>query len=415
MTILRPFKAIRPREKLAHKVAALPYDVMSSEEAKKEAENNPYSFLHVDKAEIDLDPSIGKYDLKVYEKARDNFKAMIDNKILIKDKEEKLYIYKQIMDGKKQVGLVGSLSTDDYINKNIKKHENILTEKLIDRTNHINYCNANTGPIFLTYRPKEKINKILEKWMDKKEPIYDFLAADSITHMVWNIDDNATMNTLVDLFKDIDSLYIADGHHRTAAAAEVAKIRRAENPRFTGKENFNYFLGVMFPSNQLFIMDYNRIVSDLNGLNSKEFIEKLRENFILEEMENQDPYKPKEKHSFGMYLENKWYKLKVKDDIFKTKNLLEKLDVSILQNKVLDSILGIKDPSSDKRIEFIGGIRGLRELEKRVDKGMAVAFSLYPTSIEDLMEISDKSNIMPAKSTWFEPKLRSGLFIHYLG
>ncbi|NLC65647.1 MAG: DUF1015 domain-containing protein [Clostridium sp.] len=415
MTILRPFKAIRPREKLAHKVAALPYDVMSSEEAKKEAENNPYSFLHVDKAEIDLDPSIGKYDLKVYEKARDNFKAMIDNKILIKDKEEKLYIYKQIMDGKKQVGLVGSLSIDDYINKNIKKHENILTEKLIDRTNHINYCNANTGPIFLTYRPKEKINKILEKWMDKKEPIYDFLAADSITHMVWNIDDNATMNTLVDLFKDIDSLYIADGHHRTAAAAEVAKIRRAENPRFTGKENFNYFLGVMFPSNQLFIMDYNRIVSDLNGLNSKEFIEKLRENFILEEMENQDPYKPKEKHSFGMYLENKWYKLKVKDDIFKTKNLLEKLDVSILQNKVLDSILGIKDPSSDKRIEFIGGIRGLRELEKRVDKGMAVAFSLYPTSIEDLMEISDKSNIMPAKSTWFEPKLRSGLFIHDLG
>lgn len=415
MTILRPFKAIRPREKLAHKVAALPYDVMSSEEAKKEAKNNPYSFLHVDKAEIDLDPSIGKYDLKVYEKARDNFKAMIDNKILIKDKEEKLYIYKQIMDGKKQVGLVGSLSIDDYINKNIKKHENILTEKLIDRTNHINYCNANTGPIFLTYRPKEKINKILEKWMDKKEPIYDFVAADSITHMVWNIDDNATMNTLVDLFKDIDSLYIADGHHRTAAAAEVAKIRRAENPRFTGKENFNYFLGVMFPSNQLFIMDYNRIVSDLNGLNSKEFIEKLRENFILEEMENQDPYKPKEKHSFGMYLENKWYKLKVKDDIFKTKNLLEKLDVSILQNKVLDSILGIKDPSSDKRIEFIGGIRGLRELEKRVDKGMAVAFSLYPTSIEDLMEISDKSNIMPAKSTWFEPKLRSGLFIHDLG
>lgn len=415
MTILRPFKAIRPREKLAHKVAALPYDVMSSEEAKKEAKNNPYSFLHVDKAEIDLDPSIGKYDLKVYEKARDNFKAMIDNKILIKDKEEKLYIYKQIMDGKKQVGLVGSLSIDDYINKNIKKHENILTEKLIDRTNHINYCNANTGPIFLTYRPKEKINKILEKWMDKKEPIYDFVAADSITHMVWNIDDNATMNTLVDLFKDIDSLYIADGHHRTAAAAEVAKIRRAENPRFTGKENFNYFLGVMFPSNQLFIMDYNRIVSDLNGLNSKEFIEKLRENFILEEMENQDPYKPKEKHSFGMYLENKWYKLKVKDDIFKTKNLLEKLDLSILQNKVLDSILGIKDPSSDKRIEFIGGIRGLRELEKRVDKGMAVAFSLYPTSIEDLMEISDKSNIMPAKSTWFEPKLRSGLFIHDLG
>lgn len=416
MTRLKPFKAIRPKRKFAQKLAALPYDVMSSEEAKEKAENNPYSFLHIDKAEIDLEPSIDKYDLKVYEKARDNLNAMVENRILIKEKEENLYIYKQIMDGREQVGLVGTFSIDDYINKNIKEHENILKEKLIDRTNHIDYCNANTGPIFLTYKAKEKINRNLERWMDKKDPIYDFISEDNISHMVWQIDDDSTINTLVDLFKDVDSLYIADGHHRTAAAAEVAKIRRAENPKFTGKENFNYFLGILFPSNQLHIMDYNRVVRDLKGLNSKEFIEKLKENFILKETRNKEPYKAKEKHSFGMYLENKWYKLKVKNENLKERNQLEKLDVSILQDTILGPILGIKNPSNDKRIDFVGGIRGLEELEKRVDSGdMAVAFSLYPTSIEDLMKISDKGRIMPAKSTWFEPKLRSGLFIHDLG
>lgn len=414
MTILKAFKAIRPRKELASKVAALPYDVMNREEAKKMVKENPHSFLHVDKAEIDLDSNIDIYDVKVYEKARENLNSMIADRVLIKDKKENLYIYKQIMDKKEQVGLVGSVSVDDYMNNIIKKHENTIEVKEKDRTNHVDYCNANTGPIFLTYRSKKEISHILENWMDKNKPVYDFVSEDDIGHKVWIIDDLNVMDNLISLFKDIDSLYIADGHHRAASAAAVAKTRRDEKPDFTGEEEFNYFLGVLFPHDQLRVMDYNRVVEDLNGLNTAEFIEKIRERFIVEEIKKQEAYKPIKKHSFGMYLGNKWYKLEAKEGSFDIEDSVASLDASILQDNILEYILDIDDPRTNKRIDFVGGIRGLKELENRVKEGMAVAFSLYPTSIEDLMEVSDEGKRMPPKSTWFEPKLRSGLFIHDL-
>ncbi len=414
MIVLKPFKAIRPTKELAPKVAALPYDVMDSQEAREMTKNNPYSFLHVDKAEIDLDSNIDPYDLRVYEKAKENLKSMMDDEILIKDSKESLYVYKQVMNGKEQIGLVGCVSVEDYINNRIKKHENTIKEKQKDRTNHVYYCNGNTGPIFLTYRSREDINRIIEDWIDNNIPVCDFVSEDDIAHKVWIIDDNEVMEKLIGLFRTLDSLYIADGHHRAAAAAEVAKMRKDKEPDFTGKEEFNYFLGVLFPHDQLYVMDYNRVVKDLNGHSSTEFVEKIRENFIVEEVEERGPYRPDKKHSFGMYLDNKWYKLMARENSFDLDDPVGSLDASILQDNVLQPILGIEDPRTNKRIDFIGGIRGLEELEKRVDEGMAVAFSLYPTAIDDLMKIADEGKTMPPKSTWFEPKLRSGLFIHDL-
>ncbi len=414
MIVLKPFKAIRPTKELAPKVAALPYDVMDSQEAREMTKNNPYSFLHVDKAEIDLDSNIDPYDLRVYEKAKENLKSMMDDEILIKDSKESLYVYKQVMNGKEQMGLVGCVSVEDYMNNRIKKHENTIKEKQKDRTNHVYYCNGNTGPIFLTYRSREDINRIIEDWIDNNIPVCDFVSEDDIAHKVWIIDDNEVMEKLIGLFRTLDSLYIADGHHRAAAAAEVAKMRKGKEPDFTGKEEFNYFLGVLFPHDQLYVMDYNRVVKDLNGHSSTEFVEKIRENFIVEEVEERGPYRPDKKHSFGMYLDNKWYKLTARENSFDLDDPVGSLDASILQDNVLQPILGIEDPRTNKRIDFIGGIRGLEELEKRVDEGMAVAFSLYPTAIDDLMKIADEGKTMPPKSTWFEPKLRSGLFIHDL-
>lgn len=414
MIVLKPFKAIRPTKELAPKVAALPYDVMDSQEAREMTKNNPYSFLHVDKAEIDLDSNIDPYDLRVYEKAKENLKSMMDDEILIKDSKESLYVYKQVMNGKEQIGLVGCVSVEDYMNNRIKKHENTIKEKQKDRTNHVYYCNGNTGPIFLTYRSREDINRIIEDWIDNNIPVCDFVSEDDIAHKVWIIDDNEVMEKLIGLFRTLDSLYIADGHHRAAAAAEVAKMRKDKEPDFTGKEEFNYFLGVLFPHDQLYVMDYNRVVKDLNGHSSTEFMEKIRENFIVEEVEERGPYRPDKKHSFGMYLDNKWYKLTARENSFDLDDPVGSLDASILQDNVLQPILGIEDPRTNKRIDFIGGIRGLEELEKRVDEGMAVAFSLYPTAIDDLMKIADEGKTMPPKSTWFEPKLRSGLFIHDL-
>ena len=414
MIVLKPFKAIRPTKELAPKVAALPYDVMDSQEAREMTKNNPYSFLHVDKAEIDLDSNIDPYDLRVYEKAKENLKSMMDDEILIKDSKESLYVYKQVMNGKEQIGLVGCVSVEDYMNNRIKKHENTIKEKQKDRTNHVYYCNGNTGPIFLTYRSREDINRIIEDWIDNNIPVCDFVSEDDIAHKVWIIDDNEVMEKLIGLFRTLDSLYIADGHHRAAAAAEVAKMRKGKEPDFTGKEEFNYFLGVLFPHDQLYVMDYNRVVKDLNGHSSTEFVEKIRENFIVEEVEERGPYRPDKKHSFGMYLDNKWYKLMARENSFDLDDSVGSLDASILQDNVLQPILGIEDPRTNKRIDFIGGIRGLEELEKRVDEGMAVAFSLYPTAIDDLMKIADEGKTMPPKSTWFEPKLRSGLFIHDL-
>ncbi len=415
MAIFKPFKAFRPNPYIAEKVAALPYDVMDSEEARKMACGNPYSFLHVDKAEIDLDPSIDLYDKRVYEKARENLNKMIYDKVLIQDDDENFYIYRQTMNGRKQMGLVGVASIDDYINDVIKKHEFTRADKEKDRINHVDYTNANTGPIFLAYRSNQEINNILQNWIDYNKPVYDFVSEDNIGHTVWVIDNRDIINRISKLFASIDSLYIADGHHRSASAVKVGIKRRNESPDYDGTEEFNFFLSVLFPDDQLYIMDYNRVIKDLNGNSESEFMNKVSEKFDLECHRDNGPFKPTEKHTFGMYLNKKWYKLKVKDGIFNPEDPVDRLDTSILQNNLLNPILGIDDPRTDGRIDFVGGIRGIKELERRVEEGMAVAFSMYPTSTQDLMAIADAKEVMPPKSTWFEPKLRSGLFIHKLG
>lgn len=414
MAVLKPFKAYRPAPELADKVAALPYDVMNSNEARAVVEGNPYSFLHVDKSEIDLDHSIDIHDTKVYEKARDNLYKMIKDGVFIQDEEDSLYIYKQIMNGRSQVGLVGTSSIDDYLNNIIKKHEFTRADKELDRINHVDYTNANTGPIFLTYRKNSTVNSLIHNWMDNKDPIYDFTSDDGITHTIWKIDDKGVIDELVALFRGIDYLYIADGHHRTASAVKVGLMRRELNKDFDGTEEFNFFLSVLFPDEDLYIMDYNRVVRDLNEYSTAEFIELLKENFLIEEYNGDGQYKPTEKHTFGMYLDDKWYVLKAKEGSFDPDSPVDRLDVSILQKNVLTPLLGIDDPRTNDRIDFVGGIRGLAELETRVIDGMRIAFSLFPTSIDDLMAIADAGEVMPPKSTWFEPKLRSGLFVHTL-
>lgn len=414
MAVFKPFKAIRPREEYAQDVAALPYDVMNTDEARKMVKDNPYSFLHIDKAEIDLDPSIGIYDRRVYEKARENLDYMIQKGIFIQDEEDRFYIYKQIMDSREQIGLVGCASIDDYLDNTIRKHEHTREDKEQDRINHVDYTDANTGPIFLTYRNKDEIDAMIDTWMKENSPIYDFVSEDDISHIIWIIDDKNTVDRLASLFHEIDYLYIADGHHRSASAVKVGIKRRMENPNYNGSEEFNFFLSVVFPHNQLHIMDYNRVVKDLNGYSVEEFLERVEERFELEIYRGDGQYSPESKHSFGMYLDNTWYKLKAKKGIFDPEDPVDRLDVSILQDNLLNPILGIHDPRTDDRIDFIGGIRGLEELEKRVSTDMKIAFSMYPTSIEDLMAIADEGKVMPPKSTWFEPKLRSGLFIHKL-
>ncbi|HHW61309.1 MAG TPA: DUF1015 domain-containing protein [Syntrophomonadaceae bacterium] len=414
MAVIRPFKALRPRPSLAHKVAALPYDVMSSAEARQMVKGNPYSFLHVDRAEIDLDPAIDLYDQKVYDKARENLEQMIEKEILIQDEEPCLYIYRQVMDGREQTGLVACVSIDDYLNNVIRKHELTRADKELDRTRHVDVCDANTGPIFLTYRSVDDINKIVEKWT-RQEPIYDILTDDGISHIVWIIDDNAVIKHLEELFREVEYLYIADGHHRSASAVKVGLMRREAHPEYTGEEEFNFFLSVIFPDRDLYIMDYNRVVRDLNALTPELFLEALQNSFHLRMVEEPGPFRPRQQHHFGMYLQGQWYELIAREGIFDANDPVERLDVSILQDHLLGPILGIDDPRTDERIDFIGGIRGLSALEKRVDEGTdAVAFVLYPTTVQDLMDIADAGKIMPPKSTWFEPKLRSGLFIHKL-
>lgn len=414
MATVKPFQALRPAPELADKVAALPYDVMNSDETRRMVKGNPYSFLHVDKAEIDLDPSLDPYDQRVYEKARDNLKGMIEQGIFIQEDKPCFYIYRQVMNGRAQTGLVGCTSIDDYLNNVIKKHEHTRADKELDRINHVDYCNANTGPIFLTYRAQQEINDLISRWAGVRKPVYDFVSEDGIGHMVWVIDDAAVIEQLAGAFAGVEYLYIADGHHRSASAVKVGLKRREQYPNYTGAEEFNYFLSVLFPDEQLYIMDYNRVVKDLNGHSPEEFLAKLREQFEVEAGQGVGPYKPAEKHSFGMYLEGKWYKLIAKEGTFDPNDPVDRLDVSIMQNNLLNPILGIEDPRTDKRIDFVGGIRGLAELERRVKEGMKVAFSMYPTTIADLMAIADTGKVMPPKSTWFEPKLRSGLFIHEL-
>lgn len=414
MAVVRPFQAVRPTSELAAQVAALPYDVMSSEEAREMVKDNPYSFLHVDKAEIDLDPAVDLYDPQVYEKARANLEQMKTNGVLIMEDHPRLYIYRLIMQGRSQTGVVGCTSIDDYLQNIIKKHEHTRADKEKDRINHVNISNANTGPIFLTYRAREDINRLVEKWT-ATEPIYNFMAEDGVSHIVWVIDNTADVKELSRYFADVECLYIADGHHRCASAVKVGQMRREQNPQFTGDEEFNYFLSVIFPDHDLCIMDYNRVVQDLNGYDKTDFLKNVGEKFIINPVSSAGPYHPTQKHQFGMYIDEKWYELTAKEGTYDANQPVDRLDVSILQNNLLKTLLGINDPRTDKRIDFIGGIRGLEELEKRVKAGMRVAFSMYPTTIEDLMDIADAGEVMPPKSTWFEPKLRSGLFIHELG
>ncbi|MDU2490945.1 MAG: DUF1015 family protein [Clostridium celatum] len=411
MAIVRAFKAFRPKVGLASKIAALPYDVMNSEEAREMVRDNEYSFLHVDRAEVNLPKDTNIYDKAVYEKARDILDKMIQDGLYVQDDNPCMYIYRQTMNGNSQTGLVICAAIDDYINDKIKKHEHTRKDKEIDRINHVDYCDANTGPIFLTYRNQTEISKIMNKWI-QNEPLYDFISEDGNGHIIWIINNDSDIKKLTTLFKTIDSLYIADGHHRAKSAVEVGLKRRRENPCYTGEEEFNYFLAIVYPDNELEVLDYNRTVKDLNGLNEDEFLSAIEKNFKIKV--SKEAVKPKKKHTFGMYMNNIWYELEAKDGTFNEEDPMERLDVSILQNNLLSPILGIDDPTKSDRIEFIGGIRGIKELEKRTNKDMKVSFSMFATTIDDIMSIADSGMIMPPKSTWFEPKPRSGLFIHKL-
>lgn len=413
MSVLKAFKALRPTAELASKVAALPYDVMNSDEARRMAFGNPYSFLHVDKAEIDLPKSVDIYDSKVYEQAKANLSKLVSADVLKQDATPCLYIYEQTWNERTQTGIVGCTAIDDYINNVIKKHENTRADKEADRIKHVDTLDANTGPIFLTYKHADMVSDIVSSIKNSSEPIYDFVS-DNVLQRVWVISDTVVIEKLTAAFKNIDSLYIADGHHRAASAVKVGLKRRHENPDYTGQEEFNFFLSVLFPSDELAILDYNRVVTDLNGKTKEEFMAAVSEKFDCEEI-GADGTKPANKHSFSMYIDGSWYKLSSKSGTFNEENPVGRLDVSILQHNLIAPILGIDDPRTDKRIDFVGGIRGISELKKRVDSGeMAVAFSMYPTSLDDLMSIADANLIMPPKSTWFEPKLLSGLFIHNL-
>lgn len=414
MAVVRPFKAVRPISSLAEKVAALPYDVMNSDEAREMVKGNPYSFLHVDKAEVDLPLDTDIYDKKVYEKARENLNKLIETGTLVQDDKPMLYIYRLIVGGRMQTGVVGCTSIDDYINNIIKKHENTRADKEKDRINHVDYCDSNTGPIFLTYKNKKEINHIVDKYTSGT-PVYDFTADNGVEHVVWIVNDDTDIEKLTKYFSEVKYLYIADGHHRAASAVKVGQMRRKQMPSFTGNEEFNYFLAIMFPDSDLQIMDYNRVVSDLNNLSANDYISKISDKFEVKEYEGEGFCKPSTKHTFGMYLDNKWYLLSAKEGTFNIEDPVARLDVSILQNNLLQPVLGIDDPRTDERIDFVGGIRGLSELKKRVDsKEMRIAFAMYPTTIDDLMAIADGGMIMPPKSTWFEPKPRSGIFIHKL-
>ncbi|MBQ3523489.1 MAG: DUF1015 domain-containing protein [Clostridia bacterium] len=412
MAVLKPFKAVRPKDEYASQVGALPYDVMNSEEAREMVKDKPYSFLHVDKAEVDLPQGIDIYSAEVYEKAKENLDALSENGICKQDEKPMLYIYRQIMNGREQTGIVGCTAVDDYINNVIKKHEFTRADKEADRIRHVDTLDANTGPIFLTHRENKTVSDITENWKNTHTPCYDFVSDDGVSQTVWVIDDTEVIDTLVKEFAEIPYLYIADGHHRCASAVRVGQRRRGEG-EYDKNAEFNFFLSVIFPCDQLKIMDYNRVIADLNGNTSEEFIEKMSEKFVVEEAET-SPYAPQERHTFGMYLDNKWYKVTAKPEFINENDPVLCLDVSILQNNLITPILNITDPRTDKRIDFVGGIRGLGELERRCKEGMKLAFAMYPTSLNELMDIADAGQVMPPKSTWFEPKLLSGLFIHKL-
>ncbi|MBN1199546.1 MAG: DUF1015 domain-containing protein [Bacteroidales bacterium] len=414
MAILKAFKGLRPPEELARAVASRPYDVLNSREARLEADGNPHSLLHIIKPEIDLPEGTDEHDPAVYEKAKENLKMFREKGWLIQDDREHLYIYAQTMNGKTQYGVVGCAGVDDYLNGIILKHELTRHEKEEDRMKHVRITNANMEPVFFTYPAVPEIDAIVADFVGTHAPVYDFTAPDGIGHHFWVIGDEKINSRLIGLFAEIPHTYVADGHHRTAAAALVGKEKRQQHPGYSGDEEFNYFLAVHFPDDQLSIIDYNRVVKDLNGLSDEEFLGKLQEVFEME-LKGNDIYKPTHLHNFSMYLGGNWYSLTARPGTYDDADPIGVLDVTILSNLVLDNILGIKDLRTDKRIDFVGGIRGLGELVRRVDSGeMKVAFALYPVSMHQLIDIADTGNIMPPKTTWFEPKLRSGLVIHLL-
>ena len=413
MAKIKPFKGLRPKQEFVEKVASPPYDVLNTEEARAMAKNNPYSFLHINKPEIDLPQGTNLYDESVYTKGKENLERFIQEGVFIQDKKPCFYVYRQIMGKHQQIGLVAGASVEDYENNIIKKHELTRADKEEDRLKHVNTLNAQTGPVFLTYKASKEVDLLIDKIV-KRQAVYDFAADDGIRHTFWIVDKNDEIKQLEDLFMKMDYLYVADGHHRSAAATRVKQMRQKQNLHHTGEEEYNYFLSVIFPHDQMYIMDYNRVVKDLNGLSKAEFLKKVAEKFEIEKIGKKSE-KPKQKHEFVMYLDGEWYRLKAKLGTFSENDPVEQLDVSILMNTLLVPVLGIGDPRKDKRIDFVGGIRGLKELKRRVDSGeMQVAFALFPTSIEDLMSIADAGKTMPPKSTWFEPKLRSGLVVHLL-
>jgi len=408
MATIKPFKALRPKQELASRVASRPYDVLNSEEARIEANGNAYSFLHITKSEIDLPADIDTHSQQVYDKAKENLLAFQQKNILFKEEKPCYYIYQLIMNGRSQTGLVCVSSLDDYDNNIIKKHELTRPDKELDRITHMKTIGAQTGNVFMAYQTNERLNKEIEDWKASHHPEYDFIADDNVQHIVWIINDDATNERITNYFAEtVPCTYIADGHHRAASAAKV-RIALGEN---TSDES-NYFLTTLFPANQLRILDYNRVVKDLNGMSDQEFLHKLQYDFLVGKVDS--AFSPTQFHEFGMYLNSNWYKLVARPGSYED-DPIGILDVSILQKNVLDKILAIKDVRTDKRIDFVGGIRGLEELQKRVDSGeMKVAFSLHPVSMQQLIDIADSGNIMPPKSTWFEPKLRDGLLTHLI-
>ncbi len=406
MATIKPFTALRPQQELSSQVASQPYDVLNSEEARTEANNNPVSFLHVTKSEIDLPANIDTHSDAVYEKAKENLQQLIQQGVLFKEEKPCYYIYQLVMNGRSQTGLVCVSSVEDYFNDVIKKHEFTRPEKEKDRIDHMRTIKAQTGNVFMAYRDVIKINALIDGWKATNKPVYDFTAGDGIQHSIWIIDRDIVINSVTELFTtNVPATYIADGHHRAASAAKVSK-------QLPDSDEAKYFLTTIFPASQLAILDYNRVIKDLHGLTGAKLISRLQDDFFI--THSPEPVKPSQLHEFGMYLEGQWYILSSRKGTY-TDDPIGVLDITILSNNILAKLLGIKDQRTDKRIDFIGGIRGLAELEKRVDSGeMKVAFSLYPVTIEQLFDIADSGNVMPPKSTWFEPKLRDGLLTHLI-
>ncbi|MBR6503643.1 MAG: DUF1015 domain-containing protein [Firmicutes bacterium] len=413
MAVFRPFRAVRPAKEYAAGVISLPYDVMSRQEAAEMAQGKPYNYLHICRSEIDLPKQRNPYDPEVYKKAKSNIQEFLNKGVFIRDRVPAFYVYREIMNGRAQTGLVGCASIDDYQNDIIKKHEKTRYEKEVDRINHFDVCNADTEPVFFTYKDNADLAAMIAKVVTR-EPEYDITDDQGVQHILWVVNDPVEREKIQTIIAEqIPYFYIADGHHRSASAVKVGLKRRAQNPGYTGEEEFNYFMAVVFPDTDMAILDYNRVVRDLNGLPVEMFLEKVSEKFEVEKT-GEEAYRPEAPHTFGMYLDDGWYKLTAKEGTYDAEDPIASLDVSILQENLLAPILGIGDPRSDQRIDFVGGIRGLGELERRVKKGMSAGFAIYPVDIAQLIAVADAGMLMPPKSTWFEPKLGSGLFIHEL-